>query len=405
MGDWSFYGTFLDRIRKVTTDDVRRVAQVYLTRKKSTTGWFVPQPEGQIGATTNLQSGAYSRHDGPGPEYYRAPDISDREDVGGPLNQFWGKGSSDTSSSYAKRIAKSEVNGIEVFSLKTGFQDVITIRGSLPAGNAFNPEDNFVLAGLVAEMLDKGTVSRGKFEIAEKLEEVGASISFSSETFTTGFSATCLKKDLQLILELLAEQLREPAFNAEELAKLKIQQVGALQRAKENVEYRSEVRMRQLLFPQDHPNFVADLDVQMRDIEKTTVQDLAAFHQTVYGSEGMIIVGVGDVDAALFRETVEAVFKGWGGGVQIHPNPVTPTLNAGVVELVEMADKPSLDVRWGIATGLKRTDPDYLPLSLGTSILGGSFSARLMSTVRDNEGLTYGIHAYTDGDRLTDGFW
>jgi zinc protease len=70
-----------------------------------------------------------------------------------------------------------------------------------------------------------------------------------------------------------------------------------------------------------------------------------------------------------------------------------------------MADKPSLDVRWGIATGLKRTDPDYLPLSLGTSSLGGSFSARLMSTVRDNEGLTYGIHAYTDGDRLTDGFW
>jgi zinc protease len=70
-----------------------------------------------------------------------------------------------------------------------------------------------------------------------------------------------------------------------------------------------------------------------------------------------------------------------------------------------LPDKPSLDVRWGITTGITRTDPDYLPLAIGTSVLGGSFSARLMSTVRDEEGLTYGIHAYTDGDRLTDGFW
>jgi predicted Zn-dependent peptidase len=65
---------------------------------------------------------------------------------------------------------------------------------------------------LTGALLDKGTSRQSKFSIAEKLEGAGAQVSFSVEGTMLQISAKCLGKDLPLLLELLAEQLREPAF-------------------------------------------------------------------------------------------------------------------------------------------------------------------------------------------------
>jgi zinc protease len=71
-----------------------------------------------------------------------------------------------------------------------------------------------------------------------------------------------------------------------------------------------------------------------------------------------------------------------------------------------MADKTSVSVVLGQSTGLKYSDPDYQALRLATAVLGGSaFSGRLMQTVRDKEGLTYGIYSNTSNDTFADGDW
>ena len=71
-----------------------------------------------------------------------------------------------------------------------------------------------------------------------------------------------------------------------------------------------------------------------------------------------------------------------------------------------MPDKTSVDLVQGLLVGIDREHPDYLPLSMGTYVLGGNFSARLMTTVRDEEGLTYGIGASIHGAAEgKDGFW
>jgi zinc protease len=70
-----------------------------------------------------------------------------------------------------------------------------------------------------------------------------------------------------------------------------------------------------------------------------------------------------------------------------------------------MADKTNVSVVWGMATGLRYRDPDTLALRVGTDVLGGGFSARLMGNVRDKEGLTYGIGAGVMGDSVRDGDW
>jgi zinc protease len=70
-----------------------------------------------------------------------------------------------------------------------------------------------------------------------------------------------------------------------------------------------------------------------------------------------------------------------------------------------MADKPNVTVIVGQPSGLKHSDPDALPLRVGTAVLGRGFTGRLMATVRDKEGLTYGIGASVSKDIFADGEW
>jgi zinc protease len=70
-----------------------------------------------------------------------------------------------------------------------------------------------------------------------------------------------------------------------------------------------------------------------------------------------------------------------------------------------MADKPSVSVIWGQSTRLAYRDPDTLALRVATNILGSGFTGRLMASVRDREGLTYGIYAAVMNDTSTDGDW
>jgi zinc protease len=70
-----------------------------------------------------------------------------------------------------------------------------------------------------------------------------------------------------------------------------------------------------------------------------------------------------------------------------------------------MADKPNVSVIVGQPSGLKYSDPDALALRVGTAILGQGFTGRLMATVRDKEGLTYGIGSGLANDAFADGEW
>ena len=135
---------------------------------------------------------------------------------------------------------------------------------------------------------------------------------------------------------------------------------------------------------------------------------MQAFHKKYYGPAHLTLVVVGDVDAPQIQAELGKSFAGWTGGVPTccilrkprRPTPPEETQN------VFMADKTSVSVVLGQATGLRYSDPDYQALRLATAVLGGSgFSGRLMQTVRDKEGLTYGIYSNTSNDTFSDGDW
>jgi zinc protease len=306
----------------------------------------------------------------------------------------------------AEKITRATVAGIDVIAYPTAIKDVVTFTGSFPAGDSFAPDTNLAIASLTGGMLDKGTTTQDKFAIAQKLDAVGATLAFSvSDTMVT-FSGKCLRKDVPLVISLLAEQLRTPAFSEEEFAKLKKQIAGHLQRALEQTGYRAGQAFAAAIYPPGHPNYVPPTEAFLAALDTATVADLHAFHQQFYGPAELTLVAVGDIDPAALQAEVAKAFAGWTGGVK---RPAYPRLSAQADvsrdQVVFMADKPNVSVLLGQASGLRHSDPDALPLRVATTILGSGFTGRLMATVRDQEGLTYGIGARTGNDTFTDGDW
>ena len=306
----------------------------------------------------------------------------------------------------AEKVMREKVAGIDLIIYPTGVKDVVTFRGSLPAGDSFAPESNVAVPTLVGEMLDKGTARQDKFAIAQKLENIGARIDFSVDGVMVEFEGKCLRKDFPLVISLLAEQLRTPAFSEEELAKLKKQIAGDLKRALESTDFQASQAFAETLFPKGHVNYTPPIKDFLGAVESASVADLKSFHASHYGPARATLVAVGDVDAAAVKADVGKAFEDWSGG-KPPPEFAKPTAVEKVKhdQTVPMADKPNITVIVGQRSGLKYNDADSLALRVATAVLGRGFTGRLMANVRDKEGLTYGISASLGKDAFADGEW
>ncbi len=384
IGDWTLYTTQLDKYDAVTPAQIREVANKYLIKDHSTTGWFVPETPEQFG----LIGGEVHQ-----PQAWRSADAAP---AGGGV------------ASVADQITEDDVvDGLTLYTMNNGVQDVVTITGSIPAGDVYSPKDNPMLAELTAAMLDQGTTGRNKAAISEALESVGASISFASTNYYLHFTARCLKDDVPLVIELLAEQLREPAFPVAEFETVQKRLIGELERAGENTRVRARIALAQQLYPQGHPNHRNSITDEIKFVKQVTVNDLKVFHRDYYGLGNMVLVAVGDVKGRALARDVKAAFKDWqvvAADMFVTQSTAKPSQSG--IDFVKIPDKTSVDMYLGQAIGIDRDHDDYYPLVMGLYILGGNFSARLMSTVRDQQGLTYGISSGVAGvDNNSDGYW
>jgi zinc protease len=317
-------------------------------------------------------------------------------------------GAAAVTTAAANAVEKShreQVAGIDLISYHTDVKDVVVILGSLPAGDAMAEPGNIAIPTLTGMMLDRGTKSLDKFAIAEQLDNVGAEISFSVGTQSVEIRAKCLKKDLPLVMGLIAADLRTPALQPQEFNKAKQQFVGALEASAQNTEARAHEAFGRAVFPSGHPNRPHTVAEYETAAKAASIDELKAFYAKYYGPAHLNLVVAGDVTASELQAEVAKDFAGWSGG-QDFIRPATPAVLTAAREVsVPLADKPSVTVIIGQPTGLRYKDPDALALRVGTAILGRGFTGRLMGVVRDKEGLTYNIDAAVADDSIVDGSW
>ena len=304
-------------------------------------------------------------------------------------------------------ITNDEVKGVKTYVMPTGAKDVVTISGSMLGGSIHCTSTNSKTAALVTSMLDKGTEKKDKYEISETLESVGAELSFSSTRYHTHFTGFCLKNNLDTVVSLLSEQLMMPSFSSSELSTLQSRICGNLERDKENTKKLAMIHFLRTLFPSNHPNYRETVDESIDLVNKITKEDLFAFHKEQYGLGSIKIAATGDLNPEDFNGRMLEAIRGWNNKKIEIPKLVKKAREPKEGnETIMVQDKTSADLYIGQSIGIDREHKDYYALMLGVYILGGNFSARLMQTVRDKQGLTYGIGSSISGVSFgADGYW
>jgi zinc protease len=306
----------------------------------------------------------------------------------------------------ADQAHRSKVDGIDLITYRSNVKDVVVILGVLPAGDAMAESGNIAIPTLSGMMLDRGTKALDKFAISEKLENLGAEITYTVGVQSLEIRAKCLKKDLPLIVDTIAAELRTPALLVGEFNKARQQFIGEIEASAQNSSVLASEAFDRAVFPQGHPNHPHTLSEYVAAAKSATLEEIRAFQAKYYGPAHMTLVVAGDVSDADTQADVTKAFSGWSGG-QDYLRPAKPaSVAAAPGEItVPLADKPSVTMMLGQASGLRYSDPDDLPLRVGTAILGRGFTGRLMATVRDKEGLTYNIGANMGDDSIADGVW
>lgn len=284
-------------------------------------------------------------------------------------------------------------NGIIVLARANPHSPSVTVSGYLHAGGIFDQDATLGLADFTASALMRGTRSLDFNQLYDRLEAVGASLGFSGGTHTAGFGGRSLADDLPMLLGLLADTLRQPAFPARQVERLRAELLTSLDFQMQDSRDRAGMAFDELVYP-GHPYSRPD-EGTPQTIRRIRRGDLVRFHQRHYGPHGMVIALVGGVEPERAADLVTAALGDWRNPRQ----PETPDLpewqppTERRERRVVMADKSQADIMIGTA-GPPRSAPDFRAASIGDHILGKfGMMGRLGARLREEAGLAY--YAYS----------
>ncbi|HSO12728.1 MAG TPA: pitrilysin family protein [Anaerolineales bacterium] len=284
-------------------------------------------------------------------------------------------------------------NGITVLTRSNFNSPSVVFSGYFDAGALFDPDEKLGLADFVTSALMRGTKKHNFDEIYNILESSGASLGFNTGVHKSGFNGRSLAEDLPLLLNLLSEALTQPSFPKAEMEKLRAQLLTGLAISAEDTSEMASETFDKILF-KDHPYSRPD-EGTPESIRRITRDDLVQFHRGHYGPRGMVIAIVGAVEAGEAIRQIKRALGGW----QVKSQKEAPEL-PGLKPLKKttsrhhrIAGKSQSDLVIG-TNGPKRKDPEFMPASLGNSVLGQfGMMGRIGDSVREKAGLAY--YAYS----------
>lgn len=288
-------------------------------------------------------------------------------------------------------------NGIVVLARENHLSPAVVITGYLRVGAYDESPEKAGLADFVADGLMRGTQQRSLDEIYGTLESVGATMGVSGGTHYTGFGAKSLAEDLPLLLETLAEVLREPSMPPAEMEKLRGEILADLAERSHDTSRMANLTFFELAYPKGHPYAISSTGYP-ETIRGIDHEDLVAFHRGGYGSQGMVVVAVGAVDVSQLAQRLDAVLGDWEGSVfDREPLPEVHRLAEIRRRDVGMKDKTQSNIVLGYP-GPARTDPDFLAARVCNTVLGVfGLMGRLGEKVRDEQGLAYSSYSRLSG--------
>ena len=290
-------------------------------------------------------------------------------------------------------------NGMQVTLIPFGQVPKATINLRIYAGG-LNEGDRTGLSGLTAQMLREGAAGRPGSALAEEAAAMGGSIALGSGLHETTLGIAALSERAPDAIRLLGDVALRPDFPASELERVRQSALRSLAVARSQPQTAANAALAAAYYGADSPyGRILPTDEQVKSY---TLDDLKAFYRANFGASRARIYVAGQFDAAAVKAAIEQVFANWAAGpdrVRLLP---TPKPGPRVV-LVDRpgASQSTLRLTWPAPVAGTAGD---IPFEVMDSLLGGSFTSRITTNIREDKGYTYSPFSFI-GDNPGEASW
>ncbi len=302
---------------------------------------------------------------------------------------------------YATIQSTGPVHYVHINPLST---DVVRLNVTVSVQNYHAPWSDVAIS-FYADLLTSGTTTRTKEGIETYLKKYGIVLAITAVRDMVHFSMTMERTFMQKGLSLLEEIIFTPAFPPQEFKLRKQTLLEENREERDNAKRITEINFVNALYPKSSHYRKTTLDEERALLESIRNTDFKKLHTALCEGEWYLSATCGAKEAKMLTPLIKKL----GRTARATPSPDSPMTPAPkTTQFVTVPGKTNVEIRIGNILPITSTDDDFIPFLFGLDVLGkvSGFAGRLMSTVREKEGLTYGIYARTQhATKRTTGYW
>jgi predicted Zn-dependent peptidase len=291
-------------------------------------------------------------------------------------------------------------SGLQVCTVEHRGVPVVSFLLLLSSGAAADPAPLPGLAALTADMLDEGSGPMSALDIEDALSSLGAQFETEVGSDATVLSLLTLPRFAGQALGLLADIVARPRLAAEDFDRVRELRLNRLRQLRDLAPAVADLVFARVLYGA-HPYGRLPIGT-MRGLEGASAADVKAFHADAWRPSHVTIVAVGDASHDELFGVVEGAFAWWadaapgaGSASQAPAAAVAilaPPQPSAPLALVDRPGAAQSELRIG-QVAVPRLTPDYYPLLVLNTVLGGQFVSRLNMNLREDKGYTYGVRS------------
>lgn len=380
-GDAEFYRQQLEVLARLTPADVRAAMQKWMTRPALTLQLEPGEREGEYEEAASV-AGATQQPEADTNSVLQVTKVRPAPPIaeGRPLD-------------FPEVQQTQLANGMRVHFAQVGAVPSTRVAISFNAGSAADPVDKRGLESLALAVFDEGTTSLSSQQIAEARERLGADISTGGGVDRSTFTLSALTPNLEPSLELLADIIRNPAFDPAEIERVRTQAItGVRQELRTPASIAARV-LTPLIYGSDSP-YGGSPSGTVASLESISREDLVGFKQSWIRPDNAELFVVSDRPLAQILPVLNETIGDWQAptvprGVKQFA-AAAPATTSRVV-LVNRPNSPQSFILGGVLTGARAQDAGFVDFLNANNALGGNFLARLNMNLRETKGWSYGV--------------
>ena len=353
-GDIKYYDNYLNNIKSVSKDDVKRVCQKYLGKNKSAISIILPKGSEDIPVANTKKSES---------------------------------GTAELLSSNKLTQKYKLSNGAIMLYTPNSSNDIIAISIDAKGGKLL--ENLNGTSDLVAAALLKGTKNYSRVDLSQVMEDHGIKISPSTNADSFSISVLTTKDEYEKTLELLDEIVNNAIFDEIEIGKIKSDTYNKIKANKDVPLKVALEKYRELIFP--NSNYSISANILESNIPNISRNDMVQYYNKIFKPQNLVISINGNVDKDKTVKAFNKIFKENNAKAFNYNdyNSAVPYISSAKEVVQHM---PSTETAWimlGWQTGKITNKKEIATLQVIDSLLGNGMSSRLFKDLREKEGLAY----------------